>query len=67
MNELKSKGSKHLYDSLLPCVAGSVSCLVLCSLVSVQSRQIISFSKPLNGKKIKKTRIFRAFMSKEGD
>ena len=28
MNKLKSYGSKHLYDSLLPCVTESVSWLV---------------------------------------
>ena len=38
MNELKSVGSKHLLDSLLPCVAGSVSWLLFCYLVSVKSQ-----------------------------
>ena len=58
MNELKSYGSKHLYDSLLPCVAGSVSWLVFCSLVSVQSRHFFS-SNPWRAKNID--------MSQEGD
>ena len=43
MTELKIDVSKHLYDSLIPCVAGSVSWLVFCSLVSVQSRQLFFF------------------------
>ena len=58
MNEVKSYGSKHLYDSLLPCVAGSVSWLVLCSLVSVQGRQFF-FQTP--------ERVTNIDMSQKGD
>ena len=46
MNELQSYGSNHIYDSLLPCVAESVSWLVLYSVVSVQNIHFFFFIIP---------------------
>ena len=65
---LKYYGSKHICDPLLPCVAGSVSWLVFCSLVSIQSRQFfLLLQAPEWAKNIEGKVFFRALMSQEGD
>ena len=62
MNKLKSYRSKHLYDSMLPCL----SWLVFCSVVSVQNIHFFS-SKPLSRQKYRRKGFFRALISQEGD
>ena len=59
MNKLKSYGSKHIYDYLLPCVA--------VPQFQYRADSFFFFYKTLSGQKLNQTRLFRALMSQEGD
>ena len=66
MNKRKSYASQHLYNYFLPCVAGTVSWLVFCSLVSKQSRQFFP-QTPKRAKNRGDKAFFKSLMSHEGD